>query len=226
MSRYSQGMEPSLESPSIYQLRIVLRDISPMIWRRVLVYDTTTLAQLHDIIQILFEWCDEHLHHFHIYGKDYGANGADTRRATLRQFRFRNGERFRYVYDYYAYWVCDIRLEATLPLDPERVYPVCTGGKNASPSENFEDIQAYMEHIDQHRYDLPVEAMHVMGEALKVIAHTDSTAPVREVLGDLEAIREAVNQVEAYTQSAPSRFHRRPINRRLRAPSEYGDETA
>jgi hypothetical protein len=28
------------------------------------------------------------------------------------------------------------------------VYPVCTGGKNASPSENFLDVQAYMEHMN------------------------------------------------------------------------------
>jgi hypothetical protein len=212
-------MEPSLQSSNIYQLRIVLRDISPLIWRRVLVRDNTTLAQLHDIIQILFEWCDEHLHDFHIYGKDYGTNGADTRSATLRQFRFRHGERFRYVYDYYAFWVCDIRLEATLPVEPKRVYPVCTGGKNASPSENFRDVPAYMEHIDQYYFKLPVEAMLVMADALKVIARrtTDTNATVQEVLGDLESIRDATRQVEAYYQSDPTRFRRRPINQQLLA---------
>lgn len=214
-------MEPTCDSLTIYQLRIVLRDISPLIWRRVLVRDTTTLAQLHDIIQILFEWCDEHLHHFHIYGKDYGTNGADTRSATLRPFRFRHGERFRYVYDYYAFWVCDIRLEATLPVDPKRVYPVCTGGKNASPSESFRDVQAYMEHIDQYYFKLPVEAMLVMADALKVIARrtTDANASVQEVLGDLEAIRDATRQVEAYYASEPSRFRRRPINQQFLALS-------
>jgi hypothetical protein len=205
-------MEPALESSNIYQLRIVLRDISPLVWRRVLVRDDTTLAQLHDIIQILFEWQDEHLHDFHIFGKDYGTSGADTRAAILSQFRLRKSERFRYVYDYYAYWVCDIRLEAILPVDPKRFYPVCTSGKNASPSEDFEDVQAYMEHIDQHRYNLPVEAMSVMADALKVIAQTDSDAPVREVLGDLSAIREAANQIEAYTQSDPRTFPSNLIN--------------
>jgi Plasmid pRiA4b ORF-3-like protein len=34
---------------SIYQLRIVLRGISPLIWRRVLVPSETTLAHLHAI---------------------------------------------------------------------------------------------------------------------------------------------------------------------------------
>ena len=216
-------MEPTLESPNIYQLRIVLRDISPLVWRRALVRDDTTLAQLHDIIQILFDWEDEHLHDFHIFGKDYGTSGADTRTAMLRQFRLRKGERFRYVYDYYAYWVCDIRLEAILPVDPKRSYPVCTGGKNASPSENFEDVKAYMTHIDRHLYDLPVEAMNVVADALKVIAQTDSEASVQEVLGELRAIREAAHQLEAYRQADPSRFHRRPINQRLIALGEHGD---
>ena len=60
-------MEPSHATLNIYQLRIVLRGISPLIWRRVLVRDDTTLAQLHDLIQILFKWRHEHLYDFHIY---------------------------------------------------------------------------------------------------------------------------------------------------------------
>jgi hypothetical protein len=119
--------------------------------------------------------------------------------------------------------VCDIRLEAILPIDPKRSYPVCTGGKNASPSENFEDVQAYMTHMDQHIYDLPVEAMRVVANALKSIAQTDSNATVQEVLGDLSAIREAANELEAYRQADPSRFHRRPVNQQLIALSEKGD---
>jgi hypothetical protein len=95
-------MELSHDLHNIYQLRIVLRGISPLIWRRVLVRDDTTLAQLHDIMQMLFDWHHEHLFDFHIYGKDYGTGGADTRGVILSQFQFRTGERFRYVYDYTA----------------------------------------------------------------------------------------------------------------------------
>jgi hypothetical protein len=43
---------------SIYQLWIVLRGISPLIWRRVLVPSETTLAHLHTLLQILFAWSD------------------------------------------------------------------------------------------------------------------------------------------------------------------------
>jgi hypothetical protein len=44
----------------IYQLRAVIRGISPMIWRRLLVRDDSTVAQLHEVLQIAFGWDDEH----------------------------------------------------------------------------------------------------------------------------------------------------------------------
>ena len=37
---------------NIYQLRVVLRSISPLVRRRLLVHSETTLAQLHTILQI------------------------------------------------------------------------------------------------------------------------------------------------------------------------------
>jgi len=47
---------------TVYQLRIRLDRISPLIWRRLLVTDATTIAELHIIIQIAFGWSDSHLH--------------------------------------------------------------------------------------------------------------------------------------------------------------------
>src|SRR5215468_3048961 len=94
MAAYALCMKHDQPPPKIYQLRIVLRDISPLIWRRLLVHSDTTLAHLHHMLQILFAWSDEHLRHFHIFGKDYGSNAADTRHVTLQSFAFQLGERF------------------------------------------------------------------------------------------------------------------------------------
>jgi hypothetical protein len=129
-------MESSHALSDIYQLRIVMRGISPLIWRRLLVRRDTTLAQLHHILPFLFDWSGEHLHEFHLYGRDYGSNGADTRDVRLSDFRLHPGERFWYVYDFGAYWQCDIRLETSLPADAKRLYPVCIGGKGAAPLED------------------------------------------------------------------------------------------
>jgi hypothetical protein len=60
----------------ILQLRAVLRGISPLIWRRLLVPSDTSIAQLHDVLQVAFGWEDVHLHHFEIRGREYGLSRA------------------------------------------------------------------------------------------------------------------------------------------------------
>ena len=115
--------------PSVYQLRVVLRGISPLIWRRLLVRRDTTLAPLHDILQRVFHWSDEHLHSFHIHGRAYGSRGAQPYRVLLSDLCRHRGERFGYVDDFGAHWVGDLRLEAILLPAPRRVYPVCLAGK-------------------------------------------------------------------------------------------------
>ena len=45
----------------IYQFRLSIKDISPAIWRRVLVRSDSTLADLHYIIQILMSWSNFYL---------------------------------------------------------------------------------------------------------------------------------------------------------------------
>jgi hypothetical protein len=49
-------MTQLLQPPTtIYQLRLVLAGISPMIWRRLLISSETSIAQLHEYIQIAFD---------------------------------------------------------------------------------------------------------------------------------------------------------------------------
>jgi Plasmid pRiA4b ORF-3-like protein len=54
--------------PVVYQLKIVLLGIRPMIWRRIKLSSDSTIADLHDIIQIVMGWKEEHLHQFLIHG--------------------------------------------------------------------------------------------------------------------------------------------------------------
>jgi hypothetical protein len=64
--------EPSVSSNAIYQLRVVLCGVSPLVWRRLLVVSGTSLAELHDILQSASDWSGEHLHRFLIHGAAYG----------------------------------------------------------------------------------------------------------------------------------------------------------
>jgi hypothetical protein len=126
------------EPATVYQLRIRLDRISPMVWRRLLVRDTTTIAQLHAIIQLAFDWCNDYLHQFLIYGKAYGISyiggtsfADDPHSVRLADFRFRKGERFFYEYNFYVPWRHEIRLEQLLPAIPDQHYPICMGGARA-----------------------------------------------------------------------------------------------
>jgi hypothetical protein len=85
----------------VYRLHVWIRQISPMIWRRLLVRSGSTIADLHYTLQIAFGWSDTHLNLFHIHGQDYGvchgggisfSNNADQ--VRLCDFKFRNNERF------------------------------------------------------------------------------------------------------------------------------------
>ncbi len=59
------------DSP-VYQLKITLRESKPLIWRRVQVRGSTTLAKLHHILQVVMGWTDSHLHQFIVDGVYYG----------------------------------------------------------------------------------------------------------------------------------------------------------
>jgi Plasmid pRiA4b ORF-3-like protein len=117
-------MAQSSQPESIYQLRLVLAHISPLIWRRFLVSSETSLAQLHQYIQSAFDWSGEHLHRFRIHGKDDGiaylggpSFGDNPHCVPLSCFRLHRREYFRYEYDFTARWQVQIRWEKILPLD-------------------------------------------------------------------------------------------------------------
>ena len=59
--------EPSVSSIAVYQLRVVLCGVSPLVWRRLLVVSTTSLGELHEVLQDAFGWSGERLHRFLLY---------------------------------------------------------------------------------------------------------------------------------------------------------------
>lgn len=63
---------PDSDSVHVYQLKVWILKISPMVWRRLLVRSDSTIADLHYIIQIAIGWNDNHLNQFLIHGKDFG----------------------------------------------------------------------------------------------------------------------------------------------------------
>ena len=129
--------------PVIYQLKIVLLGISPMIWRRIKVSSDSTIADLHYIIQIVMGWKEEHPHQFLIHGVHYGISYPGTggfmgnaHEIKLAKFGLREREKISYEYNFNCSWKHQIRVEAILPEEENRVLPICTAGKGNCPPED------------------------------------------------------------------------------------------
>jgi hypothetical protein len=146
-------LETDRPEAQIYQLRAVLRGISPLIWRRLLVRSDSTVARLHEVLQIAFGWDDdEHLNRFEIRGREYavyrdggGMIGIDARVVRLCDLKLHRLERFVYEYDFGDSWIHELRLETTLPVNPRTIYPMCMAGKRAAPPEDLRgEAHAFM----------------------------------------------------------------------------------
>jgi hypothetical protein len=128
------------DSTVVYRLRVIINGVSPLIWRRLLVPSTATIAQLHTIVQTVFGWGGEHPHRFVIHGTAYGISHVggpgfrdNARTVGLGELGLRAGERFSYEYNFTAGWQVDLRVEQIQPGEPGRVYPRCVGGRRAGP---------------------------------------------------------------------------------------------
>src|SRR5262249_2579007 len=126
--------------PTTYQLKATLRDIRPPIWRRILVPGDVTLATLHRILQIAFEWTNTHLHQFPT-GRDtfgipdpehWGPPVINERKVRVEQVAAERSK-VGYDYDFGDSWHHDIlveRIDSTLQLDLK-----CIDGARACPPE-------------------------------------------------------------------------------------------
>jgi hypothetical protein len=173
---------------TVYQLRVVLAGISPMVWRRLLVPAGTSVAGLHEILQAAFGWSDEHLHRFTIHAVEYGlwrpgsaGFSRDARQVRLDSFGLRRGERFTYEYNFTAGWRHDIRVEEILPRSPRRRYPACTGGARQAPPEHFGSPEEFLALLQ--RWPPALIAIR-MAEIISDLMDADGDAPASEVIGE------------------------------------------
>jgi Plasmid pRiA4b ORF-3-like protein len=139
----------------IYQLKISLQGSKPPIWRRVLVDNGITLAQLHEIIQAAMGWFGFHLHSFTINGVDYSdpdliddSDIEDEGKAKLSRLIAGEKAKFSYTYDFGDNWEHVILVEKILPADPDTQYPICIKGKGACPPEDCGGIWGYASFLE------------------------------------------------------------------------------
>jgi hypothetical protein len=140
---------------AVYQLKIALKNLKPPIWRRIQVTDTTTLNELHLIIQEVMGWENYHLHQFSIGGLNYGqpqqGYGIEVRNEKMVKLSdVVSGEKFKfnYIYDFGDDWDHSILVEKILPFFSEVRYPICLAGKRACPPEDCGGTWGYIEFLE------------------------------------------------------------------------------
>lgn len=125
-----------------YQLKIALTRIRPPVWRRVRLPATTTLNALHRVIQMAFDWDDDHLHMFTVDGRRYADpffnldDCGDEARVRLGRALPRPGESMSYVYDLGDWWEHQITVERISAPDGA-TGPTCVGGQGDAPVEDW-----------------------------------------------------------------------------------------
>jgi len=133
--------------PPIYQLKIVLIDIEPPIWRRIQVPGKMLLCCVHDAFQAVMGWTDSHLHNFEKDGSHWGVpeydDLIDESKVQLAKLLKAEGESMIYVYDFGDNWRHEVVLEKIIPVDDLVKNPICLDGARRCPPEDVGGVSGY-----------------------------------------------------------------------------------
>jgi hypothetical protein len=127
------------------RLKVELRGVKPLVWRRILVPETVTLAKLHVILLQTMGWGGGHLHEYEIAQTHYGVPDPDIpsfeplldeRRVRLKSLIETGTRRFTYTYDFGDGWEHVVKLENLMPPKPGAPSIECLAGANACPPDD------------------------------------------------------------------------------------------
>jgi hypothetical protein len=145
----------------VFQFKITLLEIEPLIWRRIQISDQSTFWDLHVAIQDAMGWKDCHLHEFTLpispsknkYVGIPDPDGEDIHPVipgwSLKvsdHYKSTTNQRIFYLYDFGDSWRHLIEFEGEYEKIAEK-YPRCLSGQRACPPEDVGSIQGYEEFL-------------------------------------------------------------------------------
>ena len=184
------------DNTRIYQFKISLKNVTPVIWRRFLIKSNSTLKDLHFVIQILMGWTDYHLNQFTIKKKGYtipnrigyiSGGGICAHNILLDELGFKKNEKFFYEYDFTAGWKFEMLVESKDGSQNEKFYPICISGSGASPDEECGGPVSYT-YLKDYRVDKSEDILINFLKAL--VDERNSGKLVGDVL-DVDQLKEA-----------------------------------
>jgi hypothetical protein len=124
------------------QLHIELDEVTPAVWRRILVPTSIRMAKLHDIFQATMGWTNSHLHAVTIGDTrigmcfdDYPEDEIDEHEVTVLA-SLRGRRDFLYEYDFGDSWSHVVTIEREIRTPHALKYAICLDGANACPPED------------------------------------------------------------------------------------------
>lgn len=164
-------MSPAPPGRAVFQLRIRLVDIEPVVWRRLLVPGGARLDKLHRIFQAAMGWQDYHLHSFEIGGSLYGTHiddypeeELDERTVTVERAS-KESRSFSYEYDFGDGWSHEIAVEKSWRTPQAPKWAVCLDGGGACPPEDCGGPGGYADLLDILADPTHDEYEHMLGWA-------------------------------------------------------------
>ena len=139
----------------IYQVKVVLLDSGPPVWRRLQVSGDARLDWLHAVLQVAIGWTNSHLHQFKVGEACYSDTRhhfaefeddqkiLEERKFTLRQIAPREQDAFGYEYDFGDSWEHEITVEKILPDTAPDSPALCLDGARACPPEDCGGVGGY-----------------------------------------------------------------------------------
>lgn len=139
----------------VYQVKVTIMYIEPVIWRRLIIPSNITFHKFHKIIQAAFGWQSYHLFNFdfkdfvvHIPDPTwapaelYGVPEKNAKRLKIDEF-MKEGAGFIYTYDFGDNWEHKIIVEKTMDAKKGLHYPMCLVGERHRPPEDVGGTGGY-----------------------------------------------------------------------------------
>ena len=140
-----------------WQLRVELLEVTPRVWRRLVVPENIKLPALHRALQVSLGWTDSHLHQFNIAGRKYAVpdpewadelGQLDERRIVLHKALGHESRCFDYLYDFGDSWHHVVLVEEQYPSLPDQPMGIrCIDGENACPPEDVGGAHGYAQFL-------------------------------------------------------------------------------
>ena len=143
-------------APYIYQVKVELQEIEPLIWRRLQIPADLFLHDFHKVLQTTMGWENQHMHVF-IKGKRFfGQGDIEWNKGTLFQdytivrvndLLRKPGDEMIYHYDFGDDWRHSVVVEEVVAADPMIDYPRFVDGARRGPPEDVGGLPGFEEFL-------------------------------------------------------------------------------